>query len=182
MIGILDCTRQDLPLLQTEFVHPVRNIVKEAGYEARVFPLDTPALPDDLQAVILTGTALQDHRFLHAGFPCHLLKWEGPILGICAGMQLLSVSFGGELFPCEMIGMIEITVIQDDPVFSGKDRFNAWELHQSGVKVPEECEVLARSDSGVQGFRFRHRPWYGVLFHPEVRNEWVILNFLKTYV
>lgn len=182
MILILDCTRQDLPLLKPEFVHPVQSILKTAGYETAVLPLHTRTLPDGIKAVILTGTALMDHQFLKVGLPDPLMQWNGPVLGICAGMQLLAMTVGGSLIPSEKIGMTEITVIKDDPVFAGKDRFNAWELHQSGVEVTGECEILARSASGVQGIKLNDRPWYGVLFHPEVRNEWVLENFLKTYV
>ena len=181
MILILDCTGQDLPLLKAEFVQPVASIIEAAGYETRVLPLGNQILPDNTRAVILTGTALRDNQFLKVGLPGPLVRWTGPVLGICAGMQLIAVTFGGSLFPYEKIGMTEITVMRDDPVFSGKDRFNAWELHQSGVEIDGEFEVLARSASGVQSIKHQNKPWYGVLFHPEVRNEWVLTNFLKTY-
>lgn len=182
MIIILDCTGQDIPLLKAEFVHPVISIVEAAGYETEALPLNTKTLPHDTKAVILTGTTLMDHQFLKIGLPDQLMHWNGPVLGICAGMQLLAVTCGGSLIPSEKIGMTEITVIKEDPVFIGKERFNAWELHQSGVEVTGAFEVIARSASGVQGIKLLERPWYGVLFHPEVRNEWVLINFLKTYV
>ena len=179
MILILDCTRQDIPLLREEFVNPIRNIVQDAGYETTVHPLNTLTPPDGVQGVILSGTALMDHDYLKTGLPEWLLSWKGPVLGICAGMQLIAVSFGGTLIPGENIGMTAITVTRDDPIFYGKERFNAWELHQSMVTIPETIAIVAQSVSGIQGIRLSGRPWYGVLFHPEVRNEWVILNFLK---
>lgn len=182
MILILDCTRQDLPLLKDEFVQPVLQIIRQAGYEARIEPLNSPNMPPGCNAVILTGTALQDHEFLATGLPKWLLGWTGPVLGICAGMQLLAMSAGGELIADEKIGMTEITVMKDDPVFSGRDRFNAWELHKSGVVVPQSVHILARGATGVQALRYADRPWYGVLFHPEVRNDWVIRRFLEVYV
>ena len=179
MILILDCTRQDIPLLREEFVTPIRTIVQNAGYETIVHTLNTTALPDGIQGVILSGTALMDHDYLKIGLPEWLLSWKGPVLGICAGMQLIAVSFGGELIPGENIGMTEITVTHDDPIFDGKKQFSAWELHQSMVTIPETIVIIAQSASGVQGIRLSDRPWYGVLFHPEVRNEWLIANFLN---
>lgn len=178
MIGILDCTRQDLPLLRDEFVSPLMSVVKNAGFNPVILPLATRCLPEGLDGIILSGTALMDNIYLKEGLPEWLLNWTGPVLGICAGMQLITVSFGGELIPSEMIGMTEITVIKEERLFSGKDRFNAWELHGSGVRPHNTMMILARSDSGVQAIQLSDRPWYGVLFHPEVRNEWVIKNFL----
>lgn len=179
MILILDCTRQDIPLLRDEFVIPVMNIIQKAGYETVVQALDSRSMKRGSQAIILSGTSLMDHEFLKVGIPEWLLSWNGPVLGICAGMQLIAISSGGKLIPCEKIGITEITVVREDPVFSGKTRFDAWELHQSSVIIPETVLVLARSASGIQGIRLSDRPWYGMLFHPEVRNEWVILNFLQ---
>ncbi len=179
MIVILDCTRQDLPLLKQEFVSQVASIVERGGHQVMVLPLTTTEVPDNLQGVILTGTALKDDQYLVHGIPKWLMKWTGPVLGICAGMQLIVVAGGGTIIPSEKIGMTEITVTSDDKIFSGKERFHAWELHQSGVKPTESMKVLARSASGVQAVLCPDRPWYGVLFHPEVRNEWVIINFLE---
>ncbi|MDD1728963.1 MAG: hypothetical protein LUQ50_07820 [Methanospirillum sp.] len=179
MIAILDCTRQDLPLLKREFVSPVVSIVERSGHQAMILPLATTEVPVNLQGVILTGTALMDDHYLLHGIPEWLMKWTGPVLGICAGMQLIVIAGGGIVIPSEKIGMTEIMVTSDEEIFSGKERFNAWELHQSGVMPTESMKILARSEAGVQAVRCADRPWYGVLFHPEVRNEWIIINFLE---
>ena len=181
MILILDCTNQDIPLLREEFVKPVHNIVRIAGYETTILPLGTRSLPQETKAVILTGTALKDHTYRTTGLPLDLLSGALPTLGICAGMQLIALSCGGRLIQNETIGMTEITAVTHYPVFSGRERFNAWEMHQSGVEVDGECEIIATSVSGVQGIKLRQKPWYGFLFHPEVRNEWLILSFLREY-
>lgn len=178
MIGILDCTRQDLPLLKTEFVDPIISIVQNAGFQTIDLPLTTKKIPNSLQGIILTGTALRDDAYLSVGLPEWLLHWTGPVLGICAGMQLITISFGGGLIPCKMIGMTEIAIVSEDPIFSQKKQFNAWEMHNSGINPSDMMTILARSPSGVQAIRLSGRPWYGVLFHPEVRNEWIITNFL----
>jgi GMP synthase (glutamine-hydrolysing) len=38
--------------------------------------------------------------------------------------------------------------------------------------------ALAASEGRVQAIRHRSFPLYGLLFHPEVRNEWLIERFL----
>jgi GMP synthase (glutamine-hydrolysing) len=54
-------------------------------------------------------------------------------------------------------------------------------MHQYGMSIPPDSEftVTARSASGVQAIRHRERPVWGVSFHPEVRNEWVVEAFLE---
>ncbi len=178
MIAILDCTNQDLPLLKPEFINPIASIVQGSGYHSVVLPLAAHEMPDDLKGVILTGTALMDNQYLTIGLPEWLLDWAGPVLGICAGMQLIALTYGGRLVPSERIGMTEIRCTFSDQILEGKEQFTGWELHRSGIEVNGAVTVLARSASGIQMIRANDRPWYGLLFHPEVRNEWLITNFL----
>jgi GMP synthase (glutamine-hydrolysing) len=179
MILIIDCTNPDLPLLRYEFIDPLVSIIEKAGFQSGIRPLSDQSPPGLTEGIILSGTALRDQEFLKTGLPCWFSEWKGPVLGICAGMQLLAVASGGSLVQGEEIGMNEIPVIGSDPLFSGTERFSAWELHQSGVVISTSCQVLALTSTGVKAFRRRDRPWYGVLFHPEVRNEWIIHNFLR---
>ncbi len=178
MIAILDCTNQDLPLLKREFVNPIESVVQKTAHHSVVLPLTVHEMPDDLKGVILTGTALMDNRYLTIGLPEWLQDWAGPVLGICAGMQLIALTCGGRLVPSEAIGMTEIRCIGADRILEGREQFTGWELHRSGVEVDGTVTVLARSESGIQMIRANDRPWYGLLFHPEVRNEWLITNFL----
>jgi len=178
MIAILDCTNQDLPLLKREFVNPIVSIVQRTTHDSVVLPLTTHKMPGNLKGVILTGTALMDDQYLTTGLPDWLPDWSGPVLGICAGMQLIALNFGGRLVQSEEIGMTEIRCISADRILGGKEQFTAWELHRTGIEITGRATVLARSASGIQMIRANDRPWYGLLFHPEVRNEWLITNFL----
>lgn len=179
MIAILDCTRQDLSLLKREFVSPILNITQINGFSTIVLPLATLKRPSYLKGIILTGTSLMDDHYLTIGLPEWVLEWAGPVLGICAGMQLITIASGGRLIPSEAIGMTEIRCVNRDQILDGKEQFTGWELHRSGVEISGNVTVLARSEAGIQMIRTNDRPWYGVLFHPEVRNEWIITNFLN---
>jgi GMP synthase (glutamine-hydrolysing) len=106
------------------------------------------------------------------GFP-------GPVLGICAGMQVIAGIYGGAVREEVGIGMAEQEVVAPDPLLAGRERFLAYELHSLSVVPPASFRVLAVSPSGVRVIRHRERPVYGVMFHPEVRNEWLIRRFLS---
>lgn len=180
MILILDlCYRRD-SLSREEFVRPIEQIVQECGvlFQTRHYREADPD-PAETEGVILCGTALQDDGYLrHLDAFAWLRSWDLPVLGICAGMQVQSSVLGGGLVEGEEIGMTGIRVIRDDSLLQGIREFSAYSLHRHVVIPPPSFEVLAVSDICPQVIRHVNRPFYGVLFHPEVRNEWVVRRFL----
>ena len=100
-----------------------------------------------------------------------------PVLGICAGMQAIALAFGGRLKESPKIGMTTVRVTAKDEIFGERTEFEAYELHGAGVEECSDLYAIAVSDGGTEGFRHRSRPVWGLLFHPEVRNEWAVKNF-----
>jgi anthranilate/para-aminobenzoate synthase component II len=49
------------------------------------------------------------------------------------------------------------------------------------AKLHESFQVYARKDGigSIQAIKHKHFKHYGLLFHPEVRNKDLILNFLE---
>lgn len=107
----------------------------------------------------------------------HFISRKRPILGVCRGMQVINVFFGGDL-------------IQDWDGHSGADgadRFHAVENapslfrslyrarcevnsshHQIVDHLGEGLEALQWAEDGaVEGFRHRMLPVWGVQWHPE---------------
>lgn len=181
MILIVDPGYRENSLGLDEFVMPIVRIVRDTGASCCIRHFT--GVDDEILAradgVILCGTALRDNLFArHIEAFSWLAGCDKPVLGICAGMQVLVRVFGGSIEACSEIGMTGIRVTAADPLFDGMDDFTAYELHDYSVKPPEPFIVLARSDRCVQAIRHRTRPLYGVLFHPEVRSEWVVSRFL----
>ena len=182
MILIIDLTNPDLPVLIDEFVSPVSRIVHQCGQEtciARIEAEPSTTHPS-CTGIIICGTALADTWYRSHHLPL-LMGWTGPIFGICAGMQMLLSETGGEMVPLTEIGMIPIRSTErgeTDNLMNGKDEFSGYALHQNTATLSPLWIPLAVSDATVQVVKHCINPWYGVLFHPEVRNEWIIERFV----
>ncbi|WP_332450263.1 glutamine amidotransferase-related protein [Methanoculleus sp.] len=181
MILVLDLCYRDGSLSRDEFVAPVNRLLHDAGVPSTVRHYTAVGAPEleAAEAVVICGTALKDTGFAgHPGRFSWLSSFERPVLGISSGMRVLAAAFGGGTEPCCQIGMIDVRVLAGDPLFAGKETFTAYELHEYAICVPDRFIPLAASDRCVQAIRHRSLPLYGLLFHPEVRNEWVIERFL----
>ena len=184
MILIVDLCYRPGSLSAFEFVDPIASIVRETGREhcVRHYTAVDAGTVENADAVILCGTALKDNGYIDR---IAMFSWirecDGPVLGICAGMQVIGLVFGGELVSTPEIGMTSVRVSRDDPLFAGTTSFEAYELHTYALDPPGDLEVLAVSDICVQAVRHRTRPIIGVMFHPEVRNEWAVQRFLEDY-
>jgi GMP synthase (glutamine-hydrolysing) len=176
------CYRED-SLGFEEFVLPIRRIVRKSGFSSREihYSRTVPSEISGSDAIVLCGTPLADNQFL---VDIRQFSWlpacPVPVLGICAGMEVLTLVHGGRLDNCIEIGMTPVRVTGEEPFLGRTGEFPAYELHGFGCHVPEEFRVLAESDRCVQVIRHESRPQWGVMFHPEVRNDWVVEQFLAS--
>lgn len=110
-----------------------------------------------------------------------LKKIEIPTLGICAGHQLLGISYGSEFG--KMIeseedileeGYTDIEIVKQAPLFKRlKENFRCMELHRDEVKeLPSEFEILASTEMcKIQAMKHNKKNLYGLQFHPEYYND-----------
>lgn len=175
---IVDLNRKG-SLASTEYVYPVAGVAKDfEGVTVRHYMgLDDAAI-QNAKHIILSGTPIKDDEYLNNidAFDW-ILETDTPVLGICAGMQAMSKTYGAQIIEFKEIGMIEVETVKDNPLTEG--RFKAYALHKNTLQPSDNLEVLARSKNCVQAVKTKNKPHYGILFHPEVRNQHIIQAFLK---
>ena len=176
MILIVDMSFKKGSLSFCEFVLPIVSVIKN---ERSLVKHRSELSIEDLNScdrVILSGTGLKDDEFLKQVEDFHWTRnLDKPLLGICAGMEVIGLVFGSSLFDCLEVGMRDLRLVRKNALFSSDLR--AYELHSHGVQVSAEFDVLAESESCVQAIKHKEKSIYGVLFHPEVRNPEVIERF-----
>ena len=74
--------------------------------------------------------------------------------------------------------MIEVKTLEQNELFEGN--FQAYSLHNFSSGVCDNFIILAESKEGIQAVKHVEKPLYGISFHPEVRNEQIVTNFLLT--
>ncbi len=129
----------------------------------------------DVDKVLICGTGLMDNDYLDDYHKFDWLKVDDmPVLGVCSGSQIIVSVFGGKTITMKDIGMTEVS----GNLF-GKEKFSVYNVHQNALADMDEFEILLVSDTEAQAVKHKEKPIYGVAFHPEVRNMWVIDEFLK---
>ena len=163
-------------LNENEFVKPIANIVGERYVIKHYLDLKEEEI-NEADKIIICGTALKDNKYLKNINKFDWIKnFDKPISGICSGMQIIGLVFGSKLIKEKEIGIKNIKVEKENKLFSGN--FEAYVLHNNSLEALNNFEILASSDISVQAIKHKNREIYGIIFHPEVRNERFINKFL----
>jgi GMP synthase (glutamine-hydrolysing) len=167
-----------------EFVKPVEDVLKKAN-TAFFTKHYTNIRQSDLgkaEKLIVCGTALKDFKYLaDVGKFGWIEESFKPILGICAGMQVLALVFGGKLIENTRIGRYSVNVLRENSLTS-KNRFSSYFLNSKAVEPNDNFETIAQSGTLKCMIKHKQQTFYGCLFHPEAQNSEIITNFLKETV
>jgi len=128
-----------------------------------------------------------------------------PVLGICYGMQLMTLSLGGQVRRSghREFGHAMVTVAEPEPALFANvpAQLRVWASHGDDVAgVPPGFEIAATSATApIVAMESRERSLYALLFHPEVvhtdhgleilrnfayevcgcRGDWTIASFIE---
>lgn len=192
MILIVDLCYEKNSLSRYEFVHPIAETLKRSGFHSKVMhykamhckeigknEMDMDGL-EKFSRIILCGTALKDNVYAEQlDLFRWMREWKKPVLGICAGMQVIGRIFGGNIVPQPAIGLETIAILEDSPLMGAQREIEGYHLHNYGVTLPDRFRLLAGSPTRVEAFCHEELPIYGIIFHPEVRNRWILDRFAR---
>ena len=123
---------------------------------------------------IIAGTSLKDNDYLEEIEKFYWIKnFKKPILGICAGMQILALANGAKLKKAKEIGQTEIKILKQDSLIKNINK--VYSLHQFSISLPKGFQKIAESKISIQVIKKDNH--YGLLFHPEVLNKNIIISF-----
>jgi GMP synthase (glutamine-hydrolysing) len=138
-----------------------------SGGPASVYDADAPMPRPEVLELLRTGTP--------------------PVLGICYGMGVLNLAFGGGVDRAahKEFGPADVRIGRVDPLFAiGGRSTRVWMSHGDRMTaLGEDLEALASSpNSPHAAFRHRDRPIYGLQFHPEVTHSVDGREILRNFV
>ena len=124
-------------------------------------------------AVVLSGSSLNMSQSVHTAALAKdlmmLLRFsDTPCLGVCFGMQLMAVAYGGEVSRLEMAREGAYVINANGPLLNGS--LTAYFSHQDVVvEVPPDFVVDAEDATTglIVGMRCDAMLRYGVQYHPE---------------
>jgi GMP synthase (glutamine-hydrolysing) len=174
-----------------QYAHRIYRTFQDCGAEVEIFPNTTPVEEIKADGIAFSGSGLMIGQGEAAGMgncALYLDKFNGPILGMCAGHQLIASHFGGEAKEAATpeFGKTEILIDAKDEIFEGlPEKIIAWNSHNDEVaSISENMESLAHSkDCPHEAVKHKTKPIYGLQFHPEVQHtEYgyeIFENFVK---
>ncbi|AOM39725.1 glutamine-hydrolyzing GMP synthase [Xenorhabdus hominickii] len=145
--------------------------------------------------IILSGgpESTTEHNSPRA--PEYVFNAGVPVLGVCYGMQTMSMQLGGQVSNSDEreFGYAQVEIKNDCELFrgiqdalneAGKPLLDVWMSHGDKVTaIPADFTIVASTDTCPFAIMANdEKRFYGVQFHPEVTHTHQGLNILKRFV
>ena len=184
MIAILD--------FGSQYTQLIARRIRELNVYCEIQPFNTPL--DKIKAkkpegIILSGGPSSVLGEMSPSIDREIFDWGIPVLGICYGLQLMSLLLGGKVENSDHseYGRTEINVNRDDLFFKSvpADKpLTVWMSHGDRVtQVPPSFELLAESKNcPLAAMVHPEKKFYGIQFHPEVTHTEHGIQILRNFV
>jgi len=139
------------------------------------------------KGIILSGGPLSVYDEGAPEIDKEILNLKIPMLGICYGLQLICINFGGKVEPAvdREYGKAVLRIIDDSDILTGIDDASVvWMSHGDYLTdIPSGFKIIGESDhSPICAISSDVKRIYGLQFHPEVAHteegKKIIDNFL----
>lgn len=176
----------------SQYTQLIARRIRESKVYCEIHPFNSPlekirALRPD--GIILSGGPASVYQDNAPKVDRELFQLPVPFFGICYGMGLVNLTFGGEAARADRreYGPAELIIDDGADLFYGfaqNDATKVWMSHGDKMtSVPQGWRVLAHSgNSPIAAFADPTRRFFGVQFHPEVahtaRGREVLDNFV----
>jgi GMP synthase (glutamine-hydrolysing) len=160
----------------SQYTQLIARRVRELHVYCELFPWDAPAekvLAIQPRGFILSGGPLSVYAPGAPTLPGYVLDCGLPVLGICYGMQLLTLTLGGQVAASQAreYGPAQIDTQAECALLPAGTQ-PVWMSHGDRIEaVPPSFTVLASSlNSPIAAMGSAEKRLYGVQFHPEVHH------------
>lgn len=161
--------------------------VRELGFVAKLYEPENLSALGGAGAIILSGGPKSTADPDAPDIDFEKLKSFGvPVLGVCYGMQLLNIKFGGSVKSSNRreYGSADLKPLSSKGLYEGiSSASQVWMSHSVTVdSLPENAEVLAKNKEGTPvSLKWADR-FYGIQFHPEVTHSHEGLRVLHNFL
>jgi len=179
-IGVLDFGGQ--------YAHLIANRVRRMGvYSEIVQPTADLESLKAYKGLIFSGGPSSVYAENAPAFNADILNFNGPILGICYGHQIICQTLGGQVKPGDVkeYGTAYVAKKFDSPLYEGlSDSEIMWMSHGDSVaEIPAGFEITASTpDCEVASVQNLERKFFGLQFHPEVTHSLSGLKLMKNFL
>jgi GMP synthase (glutamine-hydrolysing) len=161
--------------------------VRELGYFAKLYALEEFEAMGEPGAIILSGgpKSTADEDAPDIDFEC-LKAYGAPVLGVCYGMQLLNIKFGGSVEGSDRreYGPAALKPEACEGLYEGvSHESQVWMSHSDTVKsLGGSAVVLASNQHGTPVSLRWEDHFFGIQFHPEVTHSHEGLRILHNFL
>ncbi len=173
----------------SQYTQLIARRVRELNVYCEIRPYSYQPQPDEhYKGVILSGSpfSVLDSQALRPDISWAMGKL--PVLGICYGAQLITVTQSGDVMPSSTreYGRAALSsVTSGEALFGGIEAGSqVWMSHADSItRLPNDYALIARTnDNAVAGFKSPDSMVFGLQFHPEVYHTTQGLQLLKNFV
>jgi GMP synthase (glutamine-hydrolysing) len=163
--------------------------VRELGCFAKLYQPENLSEIGKPGAIILSGGPSSTSDLDAPDIDFDLLKsYNVPVLGVCYGMQLLNIKFGGSVKSSKYreYGQAGLFPVTSEGLYSGiSSESQVWMSHSDTVDhLADNCKIIANNQHGTPVSLQWNDRFYGIQYHPEVTHSHegtkILKNFLDT--